>query len=125
MKENHEALIMVQVNLDMTDSMGPGKLVRHMQNPSYTCDKYLICVGLGPSILSVIYAKVCRTVVRHIQVHLYFTISLFHYLLQSNTQSPMNNLLVLVGSGTPPPPPPPPPTPVLRGTDHGDWLKRE
>ena len=26
----------VQVNLDMTDSMGPGKLVRHMQNPSYT-----------------------------------------------------------------------------------------
>ena len=44
----------IQVNLDMTDSMGPGKLVRHMQNPSYTYDKYLICMGLGPSILSVI-----------------------------------------------------------------------
>ena len=29
----------IQMNLDMTDSMGPGKLVRHMQNPSYTYDK--------------------------------------------------------------------------------------
>ena len=38
----------------MTDSIGPGKLVRHMQNPSYTYDEYLICIGLGPSILSVI-----------------------------------------------------------------------
>ena len=28
----------VQVNLDMTDTMGPGKLVRHMQIPSYTYD---------------------------------------------------------------------------------------
>ena len=46
--------MLVQVNLDMTDSMGPGKLVRHMQNPSYTYDEYLICIGLGPSILSVI-----------------------------------------------------------------------
>ena len=44
----------LQVNLDMTDSMGPGKLVRHMQNPSYTYDEYLICIGLGPSISSVI-----------------------------------------------------------------------
>ena len=44
----------IQVNLDMTDSMGPGKLVRHMQNPSYTYDTYLICMGQGPSILSVI-----------------------------------------------------------------------
>ena len=44
----------IQVNLDMTDSMGPGKLVRHMQNPSYTYDKYLICIRLGPSMLSVI-----------------------------------------------------------------------
>ena len=44
----------VQVNLEMTDSMGPGKLVRHMQNPSYTYDEYLICIGLGPSISSVI-----------------------------------------------------------------------
>ena len=43
-------LLQLQVNLDMTDSMGPGKLVRHMQNPSYTYDEYLICIGLGPSI---------------------------------------------------------------------------
>ena len=49
----HSHLI-VQVNLDMTDSMGPGKLVRHMQNPSYTYDEYLICIGLGPSISSII-----------------------------------------------------------------------
>ena len=47
------------------------KLVRHMQNPSYTYDEYLISIGLGPSISSVIYAKKRRTVVRHIQVHLY------------------------------------------------------
>ena len=46
--------ILVQVNLDMTDSMGPGKLVHHMQNPSYTYDTYLICMGLGASISSVI-----------------------------------------------------------------------
>ena len=38
----------------MTDSMGPGKLVRHMQNPTYTYDEYLICIRLGPSISSVI-----------------------------------------------------------------------
>ena len=44
----------IQVNLDMTDSMGPGKLVRHMQNLLYTYDEFLICIGLGPSILSVI-----------------------------------------------------------------------
>ena len=47
-------LILVQVNLDMTDSMVPGKLVRRMQNPSYTYDEYLICIGLGPIISSVI-----------------------------------------------------------------------
>ena len=47
-------ITLLQVNLDMTDSMGPGKLVRHMQNPSYTYDEYLICIGLGPSISSVI-----------------------------------------------------------------------
>ena len=45
---------LIQVNLDMTDSMGPGKLVRRMQNPLYTYDESLICIGLGPSILSVI-----------------------------------------------------------------------
>ena len=44
----------IQVNLDMTDSMGPGELVRHMQNLSYTYDEYLICIGLGPTISSVI-----------------------------------------------------------------------
>ena len=44
----------IQVNLDMTDSMGPGKMVRHMQNLSHTYDEYLICIGLGPSISSVI-----------------------------------------------------------------------
>ena len=44
----------IQVTLDMTDSMGPGKLVRHMQNLSYTYDEYLICIRLGPSISSVI-----------------------------------------------------------------------
>ena len=47
-------LSVIQANLDMTDSMAPGKLVRHMQNPSYTYDTYLICMGLGPSISSVI-----------------------------------------------------------------------
>ena len=46
--------IYVQVNLDMTDSTGPAKLVRHMRNPSYTYDEYLICIGLGPSISSFI-----------------------------------------------------------------------
>ena len=47
-------IMCIQVNLDMTDSMGPGNMVRHMQNPSYTYDKYLTCIGLGPSISSVI-----------------------------------------------------------------------
>ena len=46
--------IIKQVNLDMTDSIGPGKLVRHMQNPLYTYDEYLICIRLGPSLSSVI-----------------------------------------------------------------------
>ena len=45
---------MIQVNLDIMDSMGPGKFVHHMQNLSYTYDTYLICMGLGPSISSVI-----------------------------------------------------------------------
>ena len=47
-------IIIIQANLDMTDSMRPGKLVRHMQNLSYTYDTYVICMGLGPSISSVI-----------------------------------------------------------------------
>ena len=44
-------ILSIQVNLDMTDSMGPEELVRHMQNLSYTYDEYLI---LGPSLSSVI-----------------------------------------------------------------------
>ena len=55
----------------MTDSKGPGKLVRHMQNPSYTYDTYLICMGLGPEAYCPSQTKVSLTVVRHIQVHLY------------------------------------------------------
>ena len=39
---------------DMTDSMGPGQLVCHMQNLLYTYDEYLICIRLGPNISSVI-----------------------------------------------------------------------
>ena len=46
--------LLVQVNLDMTDSMGPGKWVCHMHNPSYTYDTYYICMALGPIILSVV-----------------------------------------------------------------------
>ena len=41
----------------MTDSMGPGKLASHMQNPSYTYDEYLICIGLGT-----------KYIVRHMQI---------------------------------------------------------
>ena len=40
--------------MDMTDSMGPGKLVCHMQNLSYTYDEFLISIRLGPSISSAI-----------------------------------------------------------------------
>ena len=40
----HCHVSLIQLNLDMTDSMGPGKLVRHMQNPSYKYDEYLICI---------------------------------------------------------------------------------
>ena len=62
----------IQANLDMTDSMGPGKLVRHMQNllihmtnTSYASDwDQAYCSS---------YAKIRRTVVRHIQVHLYIS----------------------------------------------------
>ena len=43
----YELLLMVQVNADMTDSVGPGKLVGHMQNLSYAYD------GLSPSYASV------------------------------------------------------------------------
>ena len=38
----------------MTDSKEPGKLVRHMRNPSYTYDTYFICMGLAKSISFVI-----------------------------------------------------------------------
>ena len=56
----------------MTDSMGPEKLVRHMQNPPYTIHMMNTWYASDwdqayrPS-----YAKICHTVVRHIQVHLY------------------------------------------------------
>ena len=59
----------------MTDSMGPGKLVRHMQNLSYTYDEYLYASDWDQAYCPS-YAKICRTVVRHIQVHLYY-ISIF------------------------------------------------
>ena len=39
--------------LDMHQT-GTKHIVRHMQNPSYTYDEYLICIGLGQSISSVI-----------------------------------------------------------------------
>ena len=46
-------LILLQVNLDVTDSVGPGNLVRHMQNLSYAYDRlspsygsvYVIALG--------------------------------------------------------------------------------
>ena len=68
----------MQVNLDMTDSMGPGKLVRHMQNPSYTYDEYLICIGLGPSISSVI----CKNLSEYLDMGKprYGNISIWEYL---------------------------------------------
>ena len=44
----------LQATLHMMDSMGPGKLVCHMQSLSYTYDTLLICMALGPSISSVI-----------------------------------------------------------------------
>ena len=57
--------------MDVTDSIGPGKLVHRMQNPSYTYDEYYATDWhqvYRPS-----YAKIRHTMVRHIQVHLYFT----------------------------------------------------
>ena len=52
--------------------MGPGKLVRHMQNPSYTYDEYLYALDCDQA-YHLSYAKIRRTVVRHIQVHLHDT----------------------------------------------------
>ena len=59
LNEYNIGFMTIQVNLDMADSMGPGKLVRHMQSPSYTYDEYLICIGLGQSISSVISKFTC------------------------------------------------------------------
>ena len=53
------SFLTIQVNLDITDSVGPGKLVRHMQNTSYTLDWEQ---AYRPS-----NAKIRRTVVRHMQ----------------------------------------------------------
>ena len=49
-------VVVIQANLHMTDSMGPGKLVHHTQSPLYTyeTDISFICMELGPSISSVI-----------------------------------------------------------------------
>ena len=43
-----------ELGYDGLNGTSPGKLVRHMQNLSYTYAEYLICIGLGPSISSVI-----------------------------------------------------------------------
>ena len=40
----HPSQYVVQANLDMADSMDPGKLGRHMQNPSYTYDAYFFYI---------------------------------------------------------------------------------
>ena len=53
---------LLQVNLDMTDSVGPGKLVRHMQNPSYAYD------GLSPSYASVYLIALGTSVDLYIKV---------------------------------------------------------
>ena len=68
--------MIVQVNLDMTDSVGPGKLVRHMRNPSYAYD------GLSPSYASVylialgtsvdLYRKV-KTAKEYVWLDFYYT----------------------------------------------------
>ena len=36
------------------DGLNGTRKIGHMHNPSYTYDEYLICIGLGPSISSVI-----------------------------------------------------------------------
>ena len=46
----------------MTDSVGPGKLVRHMQNPSYAYD------GLSPSYASVYLIAMGTSVDLYIKV---------------------------------------------------------
>ena len=72
-------IIVLQVNLDMTDSTGPGKLVRHMQNPSYTYDEYLICIGLGQSILSVICKDPSYSGPSYPSSPVYYITSMFNY----------------------------------------------
>ena len=76
----------IQVNLDMTDSVGPGKLVRHMQNPSYAYDGlslsytsvYLIALGTSVDL----YIKV-KTAKEYAWLDFYFT---FICLLRSTRQ---------------------------------------
>ena len=53
----------------MTVSMGPGKLVRRMHSLSYTYDTYFICMGLGPSILSVIAKSLAYSSPSHASLH--------------------------------------------------------
>ena len=75
----------MQVNLDMTDSMGPGKLVSHVQNLSYTYDEYLICIGLGPSISSVICKNLSYSGLSYPSspVYTYIYIYIYIYILVS------------------------------------------
>ena len=64
----------------MTDSMGPGKLVRHMQNLSYTYDEYLICIGLGPSISSVIWKNLSYSGMSYPSSPVYIYIYIYIYI---------------------------------------------
>ena len=50
-----------EANLDMTDSMGPGKLVRHMPNQSYTYDTHLLCMGLGRTVIDMTSIDISMT----------------------------------------------------------------
>ena len=73
----------------MTDSMGPGKMVRHMQNPSFTYDKYLICIGLGPSISSVICKNLSYSGPSYpsspVYIYIYIYIYIYALLLSTST----------------------------------------
>ena len=84
--------MVIQVNSDMTDSVGPGKLVRHMQNPSYAYD------GLSPSYGSVylialgtsvdLYIKV-RTAKEYAWLDFYYT---FICLLSNTRQCELSSV---------------------------------
>ena len=50
------------MNSDMTDPVGPGKLVRHMQNPSYAS---VHAIALGTSFKRYIKEKQQKNTVEH------------------------------------------------------------